>query len=82
MILAAQVPDAPTQLANVVETTNANNIGLTWRAPVFNGGSAITSYVLESDGGSGGVTFTAVSQVISAEAIAYTVNNLVQGTTY
>lgn len=81
-ILAAQAPDAPTQLTNAVEITNANNIGLTWRAPTFNGGSAITSYVLESDGGSGGVTFTVVPQVISGEAIAYTVNNLVQGKTY
>jgi len=49
------------QSANAVGTTNANNIGLTWRAPTFNGGSAITSYVLESDGGSGGATFTVVS---------------------
>ena len=45
-ILAAQIPDAPTSLANNVAVTSANTIGVTWVAPSFNGGSPITFYRL------------------------------------
>jgi len=38
-ILAAKVPDAPKSLANVVELTKEQQIGLTWSPGDYNGGS-------------------------------------------
>lgn len=38
IIMAAQIPDEPTDLENVPLNTNANQIGLQWIEPVFNGG--------------------------------------------
>jgi len=61
IILAAQIPDAPTSLSNDAAVTNANTIGLTWVAPLFNGGSLIMFYRLQFDGSSNGVTFTDVA---------------------
>ena len=57
-ILAAQISDAPTSLSNDASITNANSIGLIWSAPLFNGGSPITSYKLQFDSSTNGVTFT------------------------
>jgi hypothetical protein len=79
-ILAAQIPDAPTSLANVASTTDADTIGLSWTAPIFNGGSALIDYRLWSDGATSGVTFTEVASAISVTT--YTVESLTQGQTY
>jgi hypothetical protein len=48
-ILAAQIPDAPTHLSNIPFITNANQIGLAWVAPQFNGGSEILDYAIWYD---------------------------------
>jgi hypothetical protein len=57
-ILAAQVTDAPINLANDAAVTDADSIGLTWSAPVFDGGSALIDYRLWFDDATNGVTFT------------------------
>jgi hypothetical protein len=70
-ILAAQIPDVPTILANVVDITDGDSIGLTWSAPVFDGGSSIIDYRVWSDDASGGVTFTILEEtVIPTEYVA------------
>jgi chitodextrinase len=48
-VLAAQEPDAPTILANVAEITLRDQIGLTWVAPVFDGGSTLLDYRVWTD---------------------------------
>lgn len=53
-ILAAQTPDQPTSLVNVPNpATRANQIGLAWSEPTFDGGSAILSYQLWYDNATG-----------------------------
>ena len=53
-ILAAQIPDAPTDLADVPEITDADEIGLSWVAPLFDGGSPLIDYRLWMDDSQGG----------------------------
>ena len=55
-VSAATTPDAPT---TVVATQGVGQMGVTWSAPVNNGGSAITDYVVQysSDSGSNWTTF-------------------------
>lgn len=48
-ILAAQVPDAPRDLQNIVDVTTAVQIGLIWTAADFNGGSPVVDYRLWYD---------------------------------
>jgi hypothetical protein len=43
-ILAAQVPEPPTELADRPSITLASQIGLKWVAPTFNGGSTLIEY--------------------------------------
>jgi hypothetical protein len=52
-ILAAQVPDKPTGLADVPTITLATRIGLVWIAPEFNGGISIQDYRVWFDDGRG-----------------------------
>lgn len=52
-VLAAQIPDAPENLQNVPSDTSANQIGLTWDPPTFDGGSPVIDYRLWYDNGSG-----------------------------
>jgi hypothetical protein len=70
-IKAAQVADAPTDLQNVPGVTSANQIGLQWTAPAFDGGQSIIDYQLWYDNASGttyeilessltGLTYTAI----------------------
>ena len=47
------MPDPATNLVNLPEYTNANQIYLTWTAPVFDGGSPIIDYRIWSDNGTG-----------------------------
>jgi titin len=55
--LAAQIPDEPTDLANIPEITLADRIGLTWVPPVFDGGSAVLDYRIWYDNSSDGANF-------------------------
>ena len=71
------VPGAPTGLT---ATPGSTQVTLSWTAPITNGGSAITDYVIEysSNDGSSWTTFTdATSTVTSA-----TVTGLTNGTAY
>ena len=43
-ILAAKIPDAPINLANVEAFTTAYQIGLIWTEGVYNGGSQVIDY--------------------------------------
>ena len=53
-ILAAQIPDEPTDLQNVPANTFANQIALAWLAPLFDGGSPVVDYRIWYDNASGG----------------------------
>jgi hypothetical protein len=80
IVLAAQIPDQPTNLANVPANTLATQIGLEWLAPVFNGGSAILDYKVWYDNASSGVTFTEF--VSGLTDLNYIATGLTQGQTY
>jgi len=45
-ILAAKLPFAPVNLANNPSMTTAYQVGLTWSAGSYNGGTPITNYIL------------------------------------
>jgi hypothetical protein len=79
-ILAAQIPDAPINLSNVEEITDSDSIGLSWSAPVFDGGSALIDYRLWFDDATNGVTFTELASGLTATS--FTANSLTQGLTY
>ena len=72
--LAAQVPDSPTGLANVAANTNASQIGLTWTAPTFNGGSALIDYRIWYDNGFSGSIYWVVATGLTSTS--YIVPNL------
>ena len=73
-ILAAQIPDAPTNLANDVQNTKSDRIGLTWSAPSFNGGSAILDYKIWYDNAKGG-SFSVLAE--SAFGTSYIATGLI-----
>jgi hypothetical protein len=79
-ILAAQIPDAPINLANVADITDADSIGLTWSSPVFDGGSSLIDYKLWFDDANDGVTFTELASGLTDAS--YTATGLSQGLTY
>lgn len=72
--LAAQVPNSPTGLADVKTITNAYQIGLTWTAPTFNGGSALIDYRIWYDNGFSGSIYWVVATNITTTS--YTVTDL------
>ena len=78
-VLAAQIPDAPTQLINNAAITTSYQIGLSWSAPEFDGGSALIDYAIWYDSGVGS-TFTEL--VNGLTAVSYTALSLTPGTTY
>lgn len=78
-IEAAQVPNKPTGLENVPENTTANQVGLQWQAPAFNGGSIIEDYQLWYDNASGSNLEVLETTLTSLEYIALGLN---QGSTY
>lgn len=60
--------------------TRANQIGLAWTAPVFEGGSIITGYQLWYDNASGGEIDTILE--VSLTDTSYIAIELTQGATY
>ena len=78
--LAAQIPDEPTGLSNVAEVTLADRAGLTWTAPVFDGGSPVIDYRVWYDNASAGASF--VELVSGLQSTSYTATGLTQGQTY
>jgi hypothetical protein len=79
-VLAAQIPDVPTSLANVASNTFANQISLEWVAPVFEGGSPVLDYTIWYDNASNGATFTEL--VSGFTTLDHTATGLTQGSTY
>lgn len=79
-IIAAQIPDQPTDLVDVPAQTSASQIGLDWNAPVFEGGASITDYKLWYDNASAGATFTVFTA--SVPQSDYIATSLTQGQTY
>lgn len=64
---------------NLPQITFANQIGIQWDAPVFDGGSSILDYTIYYDNASGS-TFTEL--VAGLTDLTYTANSLTQGQTY
>ena len=56
VILAAMIPNAPSNLANNVAVTSSGVVGLTWSAGISNGGSPIIDYTISYKTGSGSYT--------------------------
>lgn len=79
-ILAAQIPDEPTDLVNVPTVTSATQVGLDWIAPVFDGGSPVIDYRVWYDNASDGATWTVYQD--SIVPTEFTVTGLSQGNVY
>jgi hypothetical protein len=73
--MAPSAPDAPTGLTG---TSGNNRVSLSWTAPVFNGGSSITSYQITPY--IAGVAQTAINTGTSGTS--YSVTGLTNGTAY
>lgn len=78
-ILAAQIPDPPTDLVDVPTITLRDRIGTAWVAPVFDGGSPIHDYRLWHDNASGDNNFVVLAEGLD---LSYTSLNLQQGNVY
>ncbi|MEX1376185.1 MAG: fibronectin type III domain-containing protein [Eubacteriales bacterium] len=65
------VPDAP---ENLTGTSGDSEVALSWSAPSFDGGSAITSYQVSNDGGTTWIT--------SSSSTGHTFTGLTNGTQY
>jgi hypothetical protein len=76
-VLAAQKPDAPTSLANVPTITLRDQIGLTWVAPVFGGGSPLLDYRVWTDQSNNDFI-----ELVSISSTSYTATGLTQGLIY
>jgi hypothetical protein len=79
-ILAAQIADTITTLSDVSGVTTSTQIGLTWTAAVFDGGSEVIDYKIWYDNASSGVTFVVLAENILDSS--YTAISLVTGSTY
>ena len=78
-VLAGQKPDAPTSLANVPAITTGYQVGLSWSAPAFDGGSAIIDYAIWYEDGAGSTFKELVSGLTT---VSYTALSLTPGITY
>ena len=73
-------PDAPENLVNNAAATSSSQIGLSWAAPLSDGGSEITSYTVSYDLESNGAYFIPIaSGVTTTSFIAY---GMSKGSTY
>lgn len=78
-ILAAKLPDAPLNLANVPAVTTAYQVGLTWEEGAYNGGSAVIDYTVSfTDVGTDSLAVFSSNVVGTTE----TVTGLSPGVTY
>ena len=78
--IPATAPAAPGNLAAQRGTRSAR---LTWTAPASNGGGAITGYNVYAGTAPGGESATPVNATpLGGKVTAYTVNGLINGTTY
>ena len=78
VLIPAAAPDAPTTLA--ITTITKSGAALSWKAPVSNGGSAITNYAVEYSLNSGSSWQTLVHPV--STAVKLNLSGLTSGTTY
>jgi hypothetical protein len=68
-------------LVNVPDpVTRANKIGISWTAPIFEGGSSITDYQVYYDNANGGASYTVFETSVSDTE--YVVLGMTQGQTY
>ncbi|TSA05943.1 MAG: hypothetical protein D4R77_07090, partial [Planctomycetaceae bacterium] len=70
----------PTEPLSVVGVSGDSQIGLTWSAPVSNGGDPLSDYAIQYSSNSGG-SWTSFTHVASTATTA-TVTSLVNGTSY
>ncbi|MHB1510918.1 MAG: fibronectin type III domain-containing protein [Acidimicrobiales bacterium] len=78
--LPAGVPGAPAGLKAIPGNTQ---VSLSWTAPLYDGGSAITGYDVYEGTASGGESTTPLNpSPLSASATSYTVSGLTDGITY
>lgn len=69
-IEAAQIPDAPTNLQNEPDITSSSQIGVSWTAPAFDGGSSLLDYRILYDNASGSTFEVLVSGLTDTSYIA------------
>jgi hypothetical protein len=74
------VPSEPTSVSASTPVPSDGTVSLSWNAPSFNGGSAITDYVIQYSTNGGG-SWTSISDPVSASTSA-TVSGFGNGTTY
>jgi predicted phage tail protein len=73
------MPQAPDTPGSLTASATLNSIALGWAAP-FDGGSAITKYIVELKGA--GTSWSTVNGNVAPGATSLTINNLVSNTTY
>jgi hypothetical protein len=79
-ILAAQIADEITTLSDAPAVTTSTQIGLTWTAAAFDGGSDVIDYRVWYDSASSGVTFEVLAENILEST--YTALSMDTGSTY
>lgn len=65
---------------NVAADTFADQISISWSAPVFNGGSEVIDYRIWYDNASDGATFVELASGVTT--LSYVTTGLAQGSTY
>ncbi len=78
-VLGAKVPDAPINLQNVPSITTGYQIGLTWQAGNYNGGSPVIDYQVSYSVNSSS-SYEVYSDSFTPTSI--TITGLTPGTTY
>lgn len=81
VVLIGTVPGKPSKPAYVSSSVALTNIKVSWTAPSYTGGSAITSYNLWIDDGAGNWPATPITHSTLSN-LAYTFTGLTVGTTY
>lgn len=73
-------PDAPVNLVQLLSSSNAFQVGLSWQPGANDGGTPVTSYTVSYDRGNDGASFVEVQTgILETE---YTVTGLTAGLTY
>src|SRR5690349_4000070 len=80
--LSSSVPTAPQQPTGLTATTiSLSQIDLSWTAPAYNGGSAITGYKIERST-DGGTTWSTIQSNTGSTSTTYSDTGLTASTTY